>query len=311
MNRILFYVHFNKNGGLSEYVVYQIQQIKPLFNKVVFITNSKVSAEDKERLSSLYDSFIQRENVGFDFSAWRDGIKSVGWKELESFDSVTLMNDTCFGPVYPIQLLYKKMESTGADIWGITDYAYDADVPEGDEPIPHHIQSYFQVFNRQVVTSKVFQNFWNEVKDIAKVSEVIRAYELRLVPLLENAGFSWRVYFETGSYSKQNNKKIKNYAELAPKIILDNKVPLLKVKSFLYTPAETLVKHIGQSGSDYPVTLIYDHLKSIGITRLKVASFAAKRAIIKVVGVNRIRSFSMNHPRLYKPVRKVFKTILG
>ena len=42
MNRVLLYVHFNSNGELSEHVIYQLSKIRPLFNKVVFITNSRV-----------------------------------------------------------------------------------------------------------------------------------------------------------------------------------------------------------------------------------------------------------------------------
>lgn len=311
MNRILFYVHFNKNGELSEHVVYQLQQIKPLFSSIVFMSNSEVSATDKARLKGLYDNFIQRKNMGFDFSAWRDGLKHIGWKELEKHDSVTLMNDTCFGPIYPLQSVYDKMENSKADFWGMTDYAYDKDVLEDEEPIPHHIQSYFQVFNKRVIRSKAFQKFWAEVKDITKVSEVIKEYELNLVTVLEEAGFSWRVFFNTDEYSINNKKDVKNYAELAPRIILSSKVPLLKVKAFMYLPANKIIKDIGRNGSDYPTFLIYDHLKSVGITKVKVASFATKRAIIKVIGANNIRHFSKSHPSLYRPVRKVFKAILG
>ncbi|HFH9739096.1 TPA: rhamnan synthesis protein F, partial [Streptococcus pyogenes] len=46
MNRILLYVHFNKYNKISAHVYYQLEQMRSLFSKIVFISNSKVSHED-------------------------------------------------------------------------------------------------------------------------------------------------------------------------------------------------------------------------------------------------------------------------
>ncbi len=103
IRRILFYVHFNKYNKLSDHVVFQLNEMRPLFEKIIVVSNSQLSPNDLSRLT--YDEFIQRKNSGFDFAAWSDGIEHVGWEELIKFDSVTLMNDTCFGPLYDMQQL--------------------------------------------------------------------------------------------------------------------------------------------------------------------------------------------------------------
>lgn len=81
MKRLLLYVHFNKHDKISEHVYYQLEQMHPLFSKVVFISNSQLSQKEVDKLQqkNLIDSFIQRENVGYDFAAWHDGMAAIGF----------------------------------------------------------------------------------------------------------------------------------------------------------------------------------------------------------------------------------------
>ena len=67
------------------------------------ISNSQLTESATLTLKELgIDEVIQRENLGFDFAAWRDGMAHIGFEHLTDFDSVTLMNDTCFGPLWDI-----------------------------------------------------------------------------------------------------------------------------------------------------------------------------------------------------------------
>ena len=74
MKRLLIYVHFNKYDHISRHVHYQLEHMRPLFEKLIFISNSKLSQSevDKLRVNSIIDEFIQRENIGYDFGAWHD-----------------------------------------------------------------------------------------------------------------------------------------------------------------------------------------------------------------------------------------------
>jgi rhamnosyltransferase len=178
MNRLLIYVHFNRKNELSEHVVYQLNNMRKMFNRILFISNSSIQKKDKILLENICDEFIIRNNLGYDFAAWRDGIKHIGWEKILVYDSVTLMNDSCFGPVYSIESLYNEMESRSADFWGITNHAKSIDgMPGTNLPIPPHIQSYLTVYNRKVIKSERFQNFWNNIVDYRKIENVIINYE--------------------------------------------------------------------------------------------------------------------------------------
>lgn len=113
MERILLYVHFNKCNHISGHVFYQLEQLKPLFSKIIFISNSPLSNEDKCRLREDLgiSDLLERDNRGFDFAAWRDGMNWLGFDTLQNSDSLTLMNDTCFGPLWDLEPIYQRFEA--------------------------------------------------------------------------------------------------------------------------------------------------------------------------------------------------------
>ena len=104
-NNILFYVHYNKFDRLSDHVIFQLEAMRPIYQEIYLISNSKLEASDLDKLSKkgLYDQFLQRENSGYDFSAWSEGIEKYGYDELATFDNLTIMNDTCFGPFWDFE----------------------------------------------------------------------------------------------------------------------------------------------------------------------------------------------------------------
>ena len=125
MKRLLLYVHFNKYDHISRHVFYQLEHMRPLFDKLVFISNSRLSESEVQKLRDKYliDDFIQRENKGYDFAAWHDGMEFVGFDNLKQYDSVTVMNDTCFGPLWDMAPIYDKYESnSNVDFWGMTNH---------------------------------------------------------------------------------------------------------------------------------------------------------------------------------------------
>ena len=160
MQRLLLYVHFNKFNFISGHVLYQLENIRPLYSRVVFISNSQLPEDVKSDLTAqhLVDDILERQNSGFDFAAWRDGMKTVGFDQLAHFDSVTLMNDTCFGPLWDLEPIYQRFENdTEVDFWGMTNYRKDKDMEEYDlhELVWSRIdyeKSYYEDFYDYIIT---------------------------------------------------------------------------------------------------------------------------------------------------------------
>lgn len=264
MNRLLVYVHFNPYDRLSDHVVYQLTQIRPLFSKLVVISNSHLGESDQLRLqeAGLMDAFIQRQNSGFDFAAWRDGLKAIGYDQLADYDSVTLMNDTCFGPLWDLTPIYEGFDAdVSVDFWGMTNNRQTPDFPE-------HLQSYFMVFKRVVSSSAIFQNFWETIQDFTDVQEVIGQYETQVTTTFLSAGFRYKAVFDT-TQADVSGMLHPDFSYYNPTAILQAGVPFLKVKTLAANTgiAPYILQYLKRTSS-YPVSLIVQHLSDVTLPDL-------------------------------------------
>lgn len=271
MKRLLLYVHFNKYNRVSSHVYYQLKQMQPLFSKVVFISNSQVSERDYQNLVDLHliDNFIQRENVGFDFAAWRDGMTHVGFDDITTYDVVTIMNDTCFGPLWDIKDYYLNYEANDqVDFWGLTNNRRTKKSHQ-TQGFPEHIQSYFITFKKPVIASSAFRNFWENVKNHTDVQEVINDYETKVTTTFLAAGFRYQTVFDTVN-EDTTGMLHPDFSYYNPTAILNHKVPFIKVKAIDNNQhiAPYLLEEIAKK-SDYPVDLIVSHMSEINFPDFK------------------------------------------
>ncbi|HFR3692826.1 TPA: rhamnan synthesis F family protein, partial [Streptococcus suis] len=265
MKRLLLYVHFNKFNQLSTHVEYQLTQLRPLFSKIIFISNSRLSEEDENKLGQavLVDQILRRDNIGFDFAAWRDGMSHIGFEELKHYDSVTLMNDTCFGPLWDMREIYDRFEQDSeVDFWGMTNF-------RANKQFKEHIQSYYLSFSQHVVSSKVFQYFWMAIQNFTNVQDVIDNYETQVTTNLVDAGYRYKTVFNTVD-ADTTGMLHPDFSYYNPTEILKNKVPFIKVKTI--DANQHITPYILQEIEDttnYPIDLIVSHMSKINCPDFK------------------------------------------
>lgn len=261
--RLLLFVHYNKWGQLADYVVYLLKHVRKIYTRIVFISNSPLSEQARKTVLELCDDIVQRENKGFDFLAWKEALAREGRENLTQYDSVTLMNDTCFGPLFDLEAVYREMEAQEVDFWGLTNYASHEcaeDHPLGtDGLIPEHLQSYFLCFQRAAFLSKAFLDFWDDVSAEMSAENVIKKYEVQLTAYLQKCGLKSGVWCDT---SQMCHKFSYDKARVEPEVILEHRVPFLKIKAFFaWQPPENafLLKSLPHY-SRYPLALLRKHL---------------------------------------------------
>ena len=258
MNRILLYIHYNKFDEVSEHVLYQLEQIKPLFSRVILISNSRLEKNYMRKLEMIgITEIIQRANIGFDFAAWRDGMEYVGFDHLEKYDSVTLMNDTCIGPLWPLEPYFRSFESAiDCDFWGMTNF-------KKTKYFREHVQSYFVSYSREVVSSKVFKSFWMNVKSYDNVRQVIDNYETKFTSELKRTGFNYQVVFNTLG-EKSDDMLHPDFSYYRPFDILNHRVPFLKLKALQsHQEQANQLKCEIKSISDFPSEILENVYSSI------------------------------------------------
>lgn len=257
MKRLLLFTHYNKYGYLSEHVLFLLKNMNQYFDNTIFISNSELSAADKKRLDGLQSRIITRQNTGYDFAAWRDGMLDIGWDKLAEYNSVTIMNDTCFGPVHSFSPVFETMEAKDADFWGIISHRKVSASETGNGvAVQEHLQSFFITFNRNVVESEEFKNFWSNVVELTDVHEVINRYETRLTYQLSQAGFKYKAFFDAAKIDKESAANLTIYS---PEKCLDAGMPLVKVKAFTHHRYPRYLIDKVEQLTDYPLGLIEDY----------------------------------------------------
>ena len=199
--RIIFYVHYDTQNIISKQDLRAIDSFFHFSSEFVFITNSDLSEEEINKIHPYSSKIIKRENSGYDFGAWKDALELYGFDNLDKFDQLILINNSFYGPIFDMGQVFSDMDRKGLDFWGITLFPHSVDGSYiNKQSIPEHIQSYFQVFEKQVFTCKIFHKFWMDVINDSTFVEVISKYESELTKLLFQNGYKYSVLIPETRY---------------------------------------------------------------------------------------------------------------
>jgi rhamnosyltransferase len=181
MKRLLCYAHHDERGTVRPFVRHALSSMAPLCSERIFVSNSPLAGRDLGELRSLCREVIVHDNVGYDFAMWKRALQSVDYGR---YDEVVLMNSSVYGPLFPMDGIFAGMGEVDCDFWGIT---------ECFRHLPH-LQSYFLVFRKKVLSSPRFRFFWDGVLPYADKRQVILAYEVGLSRWLVESGFRPAAY---------------------------------------------------------------------------------------------------------------------
>lgn len=166
--RLCIFCSYDRDSLIDDYVVHWLKSFNKLNFEIVFVTTSpKLSIEEEERIKPYVHKIILRKNVGLDFGSWKTVLETI---DITKYTQLTLANDSVYGPFFDLAQVYKKMENSGLDMWGLTDswdYSY-------------HVQSYFMVFNQKLLHSRSFKEFWDRFVFYSHKDNIIRCYEVGL-----------------------------------------------------------------------------------------------------------------------------------
>lgn len=251
MNRLCIFVFYDRDGKVDTYVNYLLNALQPHLKKLVIVCNGKLSSLGRKQLESFTPELFIRENKGYDAMAFKLAMTTyIGWEKVMTYDELLLINDTFYGPLYPLNNVFTKMDKKQCDFWGMTCHREYVDYYFGDScKLPAHIQSYFMVFRKAVFRSNVFQNYWNAFDSTDWIfSDVVNKHERFFSQFLEQAGFSWDTYVHAEEYDEATPKdNFVQYYHAAYQLIKDYKCPIIKKKKLA---SIHLINNPGEFGND-------------------------------------------------------------
>ena len=172
------------------------------------------------------------------------------------------------GPVVSLKNMFDEMSQKDIDFWGITrHYQFDGD-PFGCNEygyIPEHIQSYFMVFRRKIISSEAFQDYWKNLPMLRDYNEAVGMHETVFTKKFADFGFSWDTYVDTSDYKDLSLFPLMDYPTA---LMRDKKCPIIKKRAFFQDYNNLMLGTVGQQTvelyeyinecTDYDVNYIWD-----------------------------------------------------
>ena len=273
--RLAVFASYDKNNIINDYVVYYLKELSKV-SDVIFVADNPLDEKEREKIRPFTIHIIGEKHGEYDFGSYKRGYL---WAEkntiLGDYTQLIYCNDSVFGPIHPFEPIFSEMEKKqDLDFWGMFTIKQKS-AAETNLRKKTHAQSYFIIFNSNVVSSEIFRNFIYNITKLKNKDAIIENYEVGLNQMLINSGFRCGGYMSSSANEPRKKHAVK---------IIKNGFPFLK-KSF-FNDLERIGRKprrydiwkykliIEKFAPNYPFHLIENYLdKHIGGEKLKKQLF--------------------------------------
>jgi len=144
VKRICLFAGYSSQNTIEDYVIHYIKNLTP-FADVFYCADNPLTDEEIKKLAPYVKIVFSGRHATYDFGSWAKMINAIGWDEIEKYDQMILVNDSCFGPLFPLTPVFEKMDSIPCDAWGIAKNKF--------------LMSFFLCFGKAVINDPIFRDF--------------------------------------------------------------------------------------------------------------------------------------------------------
>lgn len=247
--RAIVLAHFDRRGEFDAYVVEALRRYRPHASRLVVVSASTTRLPTAA--GRLVDTFLARDNEGYDFASWRAGLATL---QSADYDEILCVNDSVYGPLSDPGPVLRDPRTIDADLWGMVLSDQGTRFRPGPSP---HVQSWFLGMRRRLLESPVYDRFWDSIAPLPSKDEVIDRYELGLSAACHRAGLNVAAIYDARS---------------APRVALAEVWPHVRLAS----PRRSwrLLRRC-RRGPHNPSELLVSRLLAAGIPFVKVSVFRA------------------------------------
>lgn len=273
--RTAIFAHFDKDNVIDDYIIYYLNALKKIAQRIIFVSDCNLNYTETDKLKDIADEVIAKPYGEHDFGSYKRGfLFALENNLLNDTDELIFANDSCYGPFFPLESVFKTMGQKSCNFWGITQnnkFKIFKNCFCGKTLEIPHIQSYFFVLKKEVFNSDSFLNFINSIKKEKNRNEVILKYEIGLSKLLLENNFVMKSYIE--AYQDESSP----FLHRAQELILNHGMPFLKcaIPRGRYVGLSVDLAEIAKV-SDYPVEMIKNHASRTRINHFVLLSWLKK-----------------------------------
>lgn len=218
LRRICIFAGYDSCGIVDEYVVDYVRELSKYADVYCFFDGNVLDSE-LSKLAGLVKGVWSENHKEYDFGSYSRAIEKIGWGEIENYDELMLVNDSCY-LLGGLDQVFMKMDSVPTDWWGMQATKGIASTskkqanlfrrPIKIENVRNHllgqfekeyfydflVGSYFLVFRRSVFSDARFRKMLSSVSRQRRKIDVIRKYEIGLTRNLIAWGYKFDTFME-------------------------------------------------------------------------------------------------------------------
>ena len=296
MKRMAIFVFYDFQGIVDEYVKYLLQSLNAVTDKIIIVSNGNLDKRAREELEVITEFIYERDNKGFDAGAYKDVFTSyLNNESFDQWDEMILLNDTCYGPVYPWQEVFEKMDRQNVDFWGMTKqecYKWN-----DGATLPPHVQSYFLAVRKSVLLADSFHKFWEQMDYPDNLDNAILNFEVKFTNYFSKKGFKYGVYTDVCGGDIFMNKSELTYSYYITDLLVTARMPLIKRKALFlnnFEKAHVALEFVS-AHTDYDINLIRNHITRLDVNHkllpfgyIELDNFCEKFAKVYIYGHGKI-----------------------
>ena len=217
--RVTLFAAYDQEGIIDDVVLEYVTELSR-HSDLYFLADYDLSQKELDKLNNIAKGAWGIRHGEYDFGSYKRLAKYlVGWKKLQEYDEILLVNDSSY-LLRPLDDVFKKMSSKRCSWWGMqaSKGIYETRLEasnhynnmitidtikknylekfEEDEIYDFHVGSYFLVFRRPVIDSGFLENFLESVTKQLNKKNIILNYEVGLTRALINQGYTFDTYME-------------------------------------------------------------------------------------------------------------------
>lgn len=273
--RLCLFAGYDKDAKIDEYVIYYINELSK-YSDVYYCADCEMANEELQKLSPITKGAFASRHKEYDFGSWKYILNQIGWEKVSEYDEVLLVNDSCFGPIFPLSEVFNKMDKLDLDAWSMAENKF--------------LMSFFVGVKTSVFMHPSVKTFFDNIKAENDKYLVIKKYERGFSRLLNDISTKTGGYLtvkELRACWKEQKRKLmpemREYMTIGEKFLIkirgdrirlydddilllaQMRFPLLKKMAFMLNKiysSNVMLAYLDKN-SNYPLSLIKNYLNRI------------------------------------------------
>ena len=274
MKRICLFAGFSPKQKIEDYVVFYLNALSGIAD-VYYCADNDLPETEITKISGLVKGVFTGKHSKYDFGSWGKIIDALGWNFIASYDEMILTNDSCFGPLFPLQPIFDTMEAQNCDVWGLAKNKF--------------LMSFFLCIGKNVFSDNAFRSFFKELQPSQDKNYFVQC-EKRLSGILS-------AHPAAALLDKTELKNLYSLHKSEIKAALRQIIPL-KMRLLMRTRTDKI--------------RLYDNealfLPFLGFPFLKKNAFCMMSSVIPMVGLDFVKRFTSYDPNLISAILEQYGT---